>query len=88
MTLKRILFLAIAWLMLLSSAQLVSAEEDFAEPVDQAQAIADAQATLASLFSPNATMPLVPSMKGTVALPSSDSKNITIDEDVDSELEL
>lgn len=42
--------------------------------------VAQAQATLGSLFGPRATLPHLPNMKGSVALPSFDSKEIQIDE--------
>jgi len=49
------------------------------DPGNEASA-AQAQATMASLFSRGAKMPSIPHASGTIALPSFDSSGMTIDE--------
>lgn len=52
------------------------------EENDSETSLAQAQATMASLFGKQATLPDIPGIKGTIALPSFDSSNILMDEDV------
>ena len=51
-----------------------------AQPEDSGQEVLQAQATMASLFGRGTTMPIVPHMGGTIALPSFDSSGMEIDE--------
>ncbi len=64
------------------AAPFIFAEEtgDAAQSGDH-DSVTQAQATMASLFGRGTTMPDMPRMKGSIAVPSFDSKNILIDED-------
>lgn len=57
------------------------------EDPDQAASVAQAQATLASLFGSKAVLPVPPQVNGTIALPSFDSKDLRVDEEWSRERE-
>lgn len=59
---------------------MVSAVQDTETEQPSWQGVSQAQATLASLFGRGATMPSVPRMSGTIALPSFDSRGMKVDE--------
>ncbi len=52
-----------------------------AEGKDPEGSVAQAQATLSSLFGKKATLPIPPRVNGTIALPSFDSKDFRVDEE-------
>ena len=68
---------------ILSALPWASAQEP-SEPnaSDQNDSLAQAQATLASLFAPGSKMPALPSIKGTLAIPPFDNSRLKIDKDV------
>ena len=48
---------------------------------DQEGSAAQAQETMASLFGPGTVMPIPPQVKGTIALPGFDSKELRVEEE-------
>jgi hypothetical protein len=74
---QKYFFLAI--LLSFSVTSVVSVAQD-AESQPSGQEVAQAQATMASLFGRGATMPSAPRMSGTIALPPFDSSGIEVDE--------
>lgn len=74
--------LAVIALLFCAASPGVAAQGRRVSSGDPQDGAAAAQATMASLFGPKASLALPPRVDGTIALPGFDSKNLQVDESV------